>query len=371
MNRRNVIHILVALGLIVTTNVTVLADPLADAIKEKKAQEQLLRKENSALEKSDDNIEQLEHDIQMLDYRIEGSMLKLESNEKEIAKAETNIEAAAVQVDEAQQNIEEKKELYDKRMRAMYKSRGSIGYLEMLLKSESFTDLLSRVEAINKIAQFDKKIIGQFETAKQVLEEKKTNLEGEKLKLEVIKADNESQLAQMKKDKASQTVLIAKAKAERKNQESKIKEIRDQIELAERNILALRDAAPKYVPSRGAAPVSNNSLVIYASNFLGTPYRWGGTTPSGFDCSGFMKYVFAHFGIRLPRTSDSQFGVGQSISRDNLEAGDLVFFGSPGNPHHVGMYVGNNCYIHSPQTGDVVKVSAMTRRDFIGGRRVR
>jgi cell wall-associated NlpC family hydrolase len=307
----------------------------------------------------------------MFDWQIEKSMARLVSNEKAITQAKKDFIVAEEEVDKAQQDIAEKQKLYDKRMRAMYKSGGNQGYIEMLLKSESFSDLVSRINAISKIAEFDKKIIGQLEATKLVLEGKKTNLENQKTKLEVIQADNESQLAQMKIDKDRQSTLIEQAKAERGNQESKVKEVRDKIELAEKRIQELKAKAPKYVPSRGSAPISNSSLVVYASNFLGTPYRWGGTAPSGFDCSGFMKYVYAHFGVSLPRTSDGQFGVGQSVSRDDLQAGDLVFFGSPGNPHHVGMYVGGNCYIPSPQTGDVIKISALTRRDYIGARRFR
>jgi peptidoglycan DL-endopeptidase CwlO len=371
MNRKNLVHILVALGLIVTTNVTVLADPLSDALKQKKAQQKELRSVNNAVKEAEEKIEKLEHAIQMLDYNIEKSMLKLESNETAMAKAEEDIEAAETEVNEAELNISEKQELYDKRMRAAYKSGGSQGYIQMLLGAKDFSDFISRIEAINKIAQFDKKIIGQLEESKLVLVEKETRLKSEMAKLEEIKVDTEKQLAQMKTDKDKQAGLIEQAKTERREQASKLYAIEEEIDKIQDKIIALREAAPKYVPSRGSAPISSNSLVVYASNFLGTPYRWGGTTPSGFDCSGFMKYVFAHFGVNLPRTSDGQFGVGQRISRDDLQPGDLVFFGAPGNPHHVGMYVGNNYYIHSPQTGDVVKISAMTRRDYIGGRRMR
>lgn len=359
-----------ALGLIVTTNVTVLADPLADAVKEKKAQQQQLRNVNNAVKEAEEKIEKFEHAIQMLDFKIEKAMIKLKNNETAMDQAQEDIDEAKAEVNEAELDITERQELYDKRMRAAYKSGGSQGYIQMLLGAKDFSDFISRIEAINKIAQFDKKIIGQLEESKQVLVEKETNLQNKMAKLEEIKVDTEKQLAQMKTDKDEQAELIVEAEAERRENASKLYAIEEEIDKIQDKIIALREAAPKYVPSRGSAPISSNSLVVYASNFMGTPYRWGGTTPSGFDCSGFMKYVFAHFGVNLPRTSDSQFGVGQRISRDSLQPGDLVFFGAPGNPHHVGMYVGDNCYIHSPQTGDVVKISAMTRRDFIGGRRV-
>ncbi|MBU3181002.1 C40 family peptidase [Clostridium psychrophilum] len=116
------------------------------------------------------------------------------------------------------------------------------------------------------------------------------------------------------------------------------------------------------------AKLSSNSVLAYASKFLGIPYVWGGTTPSGgFDCSGFTKYVFARFGINLPRVSEDQQNVGTLISRSDLQPGDLVFFGTPA--HHVGIYVGNGKMINAPHTGAVIRIQNLNS-DFTYGRRV-
>ena len=134
----------------------------------------------------------------------------------------------------------------------------------------------------------------------------------------------------------------------------------------------IRSEAPKYKLSRGTASVSDSNIIAYASNFLGTPYLWGGTSPSpGFDCSGFTQYVYAHFGIKIGRTTYDQINDGYGVSKDELQAGDLVFFGKNNDPTHMGMYVGNNTYIHSPRTGDVIKISPMARTDYITARRVK
>ncbi|MBV4419305.1 C40 family peptidase [Clostridium tyrobutyricum] len=137
-----------------------------------------------------------------------------------------------------------------------------------------------------------------------------------------------------------------------------------------KQIEAIRKATPKYTPSRGAVPVSSNAVVAYASNFLGTPYLWGGTTPAGFDCSGFTQYVYRHFGINLGRTTYNQIKDGYAVSRDELQPGDLVFYGQGGSPSHMGIYIGNGMYIHAPRTGDVVKISPYNRSDYITARRV-
>lgn len=106
----------------------------------------------------------------------------------------------------------------------------------------------------------------------------------------------------------------------------------------------------------------------FCKSKLGTPYLWGGTGPR-YDCSGLMMKAYASVGISIPRTSKQQSTFGKSVSKSNLQVGDLVFFGNP--VHHVGMYCGNGQYIHSPKTGDVVKISSLSgRKDYTCARRV-
>lgn len=118
-------------------------------------------------------------------------------------------------------------------------------------------------------------------------------------------------------------------------------------------------------------PQGDNEIINTAKSFLGTPYLWGGTSPSGFDCSGFTQYVLAQNGKSIPRTSQEQFASGQAVDKSNLQAGDLVFYGN-GEATHVGIYEGNNKIIHSPHTGDVVKESDFSTywtSAYLGARR--
>lgn len=107
----------------------------------------------------------------------------------------------------------------------------------------------------------------------------------------------------------------------------------------------------------GTGEKSNSGLgiIAYANKFLGVRYRWGGTTPSGFDCSGFTSYVYRQFGISLPRTSSSQASVGKSVSYSQAVPGDLVVFSG-----HVGIYVGDGNMIHSPSPGQSVTISPIS-----------
>lgn len=123
----------------------------------------------------------------------------------------------------------------------------------------------------------------------------------------------------------------------------------------------------------GVKTANGNALVNEAKKYLGTPYKWGGNSPEegGMDCSGYMVKVYKDVaGIDLPRTTYEQVKQGTAVSKENLQPGDLVFFGSADNVHHVGMYIGNGQYIHEPKTGDVAKISDLNaRKDFYGARR--
>jgi hypothetical protein len=127
-----------------------------------------------------------------------------------------------------------------------------------------------------------------------------------------------------------------------------------------------------HVPRLAPSEALGMRAVQFARRLLGVPYRWGGDTPGGgFDCSGFVRYVYAHFGLSLPHSSYADFGLGRQVSRGSLRPGDLVFFDGVG---HVGMYVGGGRFIHAPHTGTSVQVTSLYepwyRSTYDGARRL-
>jgi cell wall-associated NlpC family hydrolase len=114
-----------------------------------------------------------------------------------------------------------------------------------------------------------------------------------------------------------------------------------------------------------------------AHRHMGTPYRWGGSTPqTGFDCSGLVQWAYAKAGIRIPRTSEQQILAGNAdpVNRGHLRPGDLVFFrNASGDVHHVGMSLGGDRFINAPHTGARVRINSLNEpyfaREFAGGRR--
>lgn len=106
---------------------------------------------------------------------------------------------------------------------------------------------------------------------------------------------------------------------------------------------------------RSSTAASSANITAYALTFLGVPYVWGGTTPSGFDCSGYVQYVYSHFGINVGRTTYTQQYAGTKISVASAQAGDLYFWGSYGSAYHVAIALGGGQYVMAPAPGQVVK----------------
>lgn len=109
------------------------------------------------------------------------------------------------------------------------------------------------------------------------------------------------------------------------------------------------------LPSNTMAATSESTLISTAKKYLGTPYRYGGTTSSGFDCSGFTQKVFGEVGISIPRTSSEQYNKGYAVSKSQLQVGDLVFFNTSGNGvSHLGIFIGDNQFIHASSSKGVM-----------------
>lgn len=131
-------------------------------------------------------------------------------------------------------------------------------------------------------------------------------------------------------------------------------------------------------PKPKAAPAASGSaaaLISTAKDQMGVPYSWGGTSRGGFDCSGFVQYVFAKHGVNLPRTSISQSQIGQKVAREDLQPGDLIFFITRGSRvSHVGIFIGNGQFIHASSGGGQVRIDNLSKdyynKRYAGARRV-
>jgi peptidoglycan DL-endopeptidase CwlO len=349
--------------MLLSCSTTIFANPVSDQIQQ---QQDIISQNRKMVDDINKTTQSIESSIEALDESIAVANGKITDNKNQINNTKIQIEKAEKDIVEAQAKMDEEQELFDQRMRAIYinGNDGVSGYISILLESKGMSDFLSRIGTVKKLAELDKKILSDLKSQQDVVQSKKEALNTDKAKLEVLVADNEAKLAKLNVDRQAQVVLINKSKQEASKYSAKINS-------ANSLIKKIRESVPKISPSRGAVPISSNAIVAFASNYIGTPYVYGANGPSSFDCSGFTKYVFAHFGVNLNRVAVDQASQGTSVSRDNLSPGDLVFFGgSMGSIHHVGIYVGDGCYIHAPYTGTTVQVSSMGRTDFICAKRV-
>ena len=212
-------------------------------------------------------------------------------------------------------------------------SKGNLTYEEMLLSNENMGEFFTQVDTLKKVVLSDETLYTQVKETKEGLNAKNTELESVK-----------EQIAPLE-------VKINELKSQVNNYDevkNKIDELNGQLS----QLVAQKDELV-------SANVGSN-VVNIANQYLGTPYVWGGTTPSGFDCSGFVQYVYAQAGVSIPRVTTGQEFAGIDVTGQELQPGDLVFWGARGATHHVGMYIGNGQYVHSPQTGDVVRVATLS-----------
>ena len=346
-------------------------------------------------------VEALEREVEALDSQIVDTMLEIEAIDKKVSDSKAAIVKTEGEIKTIETNIKEEEKLFGERMEALY-INGVTSYLDVVLEATSFSDFISRIDTVKTIIEYDNQIMDGLNTQKTTLANKKQGLEKEQANLVALQTESKNKLATLNKKKEEQGSLIANLESKQKLYASQIREYQaaieqEQAQRAQQSSATSNNSSKPSkpntsnssgnsskpskpstgggqtqpdVPNRGDGSSSGMEIVNYAKRFLGTPYVWGGTTPAGFDCSGFTSYVYRNAaGISIPRTSGSQANVGQYIgSKGSLQPGDLVFFGSP--TRHVGIYVGNGQYIHSPRTGDVVKISPLTRNDFTHGRRL-
>jgi cell wall-associated NlpC family hydrolase len=132
-----------------------------------------------------------------------------------------------------------------------------------------------------------------------------------------------------------------------------------------------RDPGARLEAPAPPPPARGQRAANVALKYRGVPYRWGGTEPSGFDCSGFVQHVYAQVGLKLPRSAAQQYEHGTPVSRDDLRPGDLVFFD---RLRHNGIYIGHGRFIHAGQTGKHVSVAPLDegwyRSSWVGARRL-
>lgn len=292
-----------------------------------------------------------EEKIQVIDNTINESIQKIAEKEEEIKKNEASLEQKNKLLIDTQKQYQAKKDAVDNTSNLNIKNskNGNLKILEMLLNSDSISEFLQNLE-------LSKLMIKQNNKTLKTLDEQENQLV--ELRDEILKEQetlNKDKLT-LEEEKTKLDELKKKVEDEIKKEEERLRQLA--LQQAQARAVQSNEASQNYVIPDANVPASEraNAVISYAKQFLGVPYVWGGSTPSGFDCSGLTSYVYKNaVGVNLPRVASSQQGAGSRVSLSDLQAGDLIFFGYPA--YHVGIYIGNGQYLHAPRTGDVVKIA--------------
>ncbi len=271
------------------------------------------------------------------------------------------------------------------RLRDLYVNDEGNSTLEVILGSRSLDDILARLDAIERVSSHDARILETVKRYRKEVETRRARLQearsdqarivaeraAERASIEQRLVEREQLLASVKdeiaqlqaEERARQVALAAQARARAQAQQLAAQLQQDSVQ----ETYDPSFATPTYDAEVPAARYAH--VVPIALQYLGVPYVWGGSSPStGFDCSGFIMYVFAQVGVSLPHHAASQWSYGVPVPYDQLAPGDLVFFSGLG---HAGIYIGGGQFVHAPHTGDVVKISSMAEHgSYVGARRL-
>jgi cell wall-associated NlpC family hydrolase len=304
--------------------------------------------------------------IQGLDANLERAVDAYNLANERLGQIQNDLRENKLELRLARRNLTRSQQMLSQRLVQIYTSGDDNTGLEVLLGASSIDELISRIDTMNRVSDQSTEVLRQVKIYRKVVKERRARLKTAHVEQARLVAERSAQKASIEGQLAERRHLLSSIKseiaqiqaAEQARQAELAAQARARLATAGATVLNASAGAVADPPATYAPPPSKYGGVVgIAMQYLGIPYVYGGASPAGFDCSGFIMYVFAQVGISLPHNAAAQYGYGMPVSRDQLQPGDLVFFNGLG---HAGIYVGGGSFIHSPHTGDVVKISSIS-----------
>lgn len=334
----------------------------------------------------------------------EGVVEEINELDAELVEIITSVSLLEDQIDDLKEQIEEtKKELeaaikveeeqYEAmklRVRYMYE-KGELSYMEILAEAKSFSDMVNKTDYVEKLYEYDRKMLEQFQAARQAVADAKAKLEEEEEQLEIdLKelqeekkllnelleekkaeaADYDKQISRAKQDAAAYKAKLKQQTSEIKRLEAEEAAKKAAAEAAARAAASgdpskSQETAATFINSSGGS-ASGKEIANYGCKFIGNPYVYGGTSlTNGCDCSGFVYSVYKACGYNIPRPGTSQRTIGTGVSYSDAQPGDIICY-----PGHVGIYIGNGQIVHASTPKGGIKIGSATYTTILTVRRV-
>ena len=353
-----------------------------DAEKKKSQAEQDLKDKKNEINGLKDQQQTTADDIKNKSAKLDEILAAQKKLQKDITNKQAEIEQNQKDLAAAQEKQQEQYDAMKKRIQFMYENSAEDNIWTAIIESNGITDMLNRIEYVSDVYDSDRALMDSYQAAVEQVKEIGTKLDKDMNELTAMQDDYEKQQADveaaivaLENQKEQYASQIAQAQQQADNYQNIItaqgKIIQEQEAAAAAAAAAAARAnssssspsydgggagkggsiASDYAAGGGKNPgastgVSGSSVVSYAMQFVGHPYVWGGNSlTNGVDCSGFVHEVYAHFGISTPRYSQAFKSVGQAVSFDNIQPGDVVVY-----PGHVAIYAGGGVIVEAQST---------------------
>jgi cell wall-associated NlpC family hydrolase len=342
-----------------------------------------------AIQKAQTQAEALQSLIDQLDEQLSAAAENYDYASQQLADTQAAVNKTQGQLTQSQGDLATAQARLNQRVVEIYKT-GNLSMLNVLMNANSFTDLIGRYEQLQRLSKQDAQLLTQVSDYKTQVTNQKTELDAalKQEQVDVQKTDTarqkvQAQLAKQKTAlKGKETQIAALKKAEAAREAAAIAAAKKAAADAVKKAAAAKAAAAAAAKNHKTTTTTDSSsggggdigyngdkaaqVVQIALQYIGVPYVWGGSSPSGFDCSGLCKYAYGKIGIYLPHSSAMMYSYGVYVPQDQLQPGDLVFFYTP--IHHVGMYIGGGKMVNA--TGDHVQIGTIYKSSYHGARRI-
>lgn len=351
-----------------------------DAEKKKSQAEQDLKDKKNEINGLKDQQQTTADDIKNKSAKLDEILAAQKKLQADITSKQAEIEQNQKDLAAAQEKQQEQYDAMKKRIQFMYENSAEDNIWTAIIESNGITDMLNRIEYVSDVYDSDRALMDSYQAAVEQVKEIGTKLDNDMNELTAMQDDYEKQQADveaaivaLENQKEQYASQIAQAQQQADNYQNIItaqgKIIQEQEAAAAAAAAARANSssssssydgggagkggsiASDYASGGGKNPsastgVSGSSVVSYAMQFVGNPYVWGGNSlTNGVDCSGFVHEVYAHFGISTPRYSQAFKSVGQAVSFDNIQPGDVVVY-----PGHVAIYAGGGVIVEAQST---------------------